>query len=167
MHDLSYSYREDMSRGRRPAPRQRAKVRCWCYICCGRPRQPRTLATHADRPRFATQLAVHEYDAHPSEADINAHQPEEKKEDSDESCVSAFAAISHLLDPVCSGENQPSLGVVLITVLDLMTKHKATDAIAKDIIAFLNSFVPSENNLPTFSLNLIKVNYLVTPTSNI
>ena len=87
--------------------------------------------------------------ANQNEEDNNTSDSEEEVDDPDP-WKSAFDSISGLMEPVGADENQPSIGVVLITVLDLMTKHKATDAVAKDLIALLNTLVAKENHMPTF-----------------
>jgi hypothetical protein len=76
---------------------------------------------------------------------------EDQLEQSAATATNAFDSICGLFEPVGEGEDQPSLGVVLVTMLDLMTKHKATDAIMKDFVGFLHGFVPEGGeNMPTF-----------------
>ena len=130
-----------MTKHRAPKNRVRAKEICSCYICCGRPRQPRTVVIHASRARYVPEVMVDsQMPANQNEEDKNTSDSEEEVDDPDP-WKSAFDSISGLMQPVGAGENQPSIGVVLITVLDLMTKHKATDAVAKDVIALLHTFV--------------------------
>ena len=142
----------------KPVPRRvRVKKTCWCFSCRGKQIQPRTWDLHAHRRSIrvyddALEAAEPEPVAEENKEPVPEHHepPDQDQQEQSAPGTNAFDDIDGLFMPVGEGEDQPSLGVVLVTMLDLMTKHKATDSIMRDMVAFLNSFVPKGENLPTF-----------------
>ena len=96
---------------------------------------------------------VHE----PPSVDINDATSSESEDDecSDEDDDNVFNGID-LDAPIYTADGlvdtDKTVGTVLVTVLDWMTKHKATLSPTSDVWTTLRALLPGELNLPTFSV---------------